>query len=275
MESIQKYTSPQFSTGIDTLLVGNAVWFKGKDVASALEYRDTDQALRKNVCDDDKLPLNDLLSNPVSGTGYRGNAKQAMFINESGLYSLILGSKKEEAKAFKKWVTSEVLPSIRKTGSYTHTKAIKAPQMSILNETDLHKKVVDFIRKYYPHAILVAGLGELQDTSNKRCDAYYKGYKGGQPDILILNKHKYFNGFAIEFKTPTGRGVLSDNQKAFIGGLQDNNYKTLISNDYDEILVQLVDYFADIRLSCQQCGCKRGFRCLESLQNHITKFHKC
>ena len=58
--------------------------------------------------------------------------------------------------------------------------------------------MVNFIRKYYPHAILIAGLGELQDTTQKRSDAYHKGYKGGQPDILIMNDHKYYNGLAIE-----------------------------------------------------------------------------
>ena len=109
----------------------------------------------------------------------------------------------EQAKLFTKWIVEEVLPSIRKTGSYAVTQAVavtqsvKAPQMSILNETDLHKKVIDFIRKYYPEAVIAAGLEELQDTEYKRSDTYHKGYKGGQPDIMILNWHKHYTGFAL------------------------------------------------------------------------------
>ena len=112
----------------------------------------------------------------------------------------------EQAKPFTKWIVEEVLPSIRKTGSYAVTQAVavslsvKAPQMSILNETDLHKKVIDFIRKYYPEAVIVAGLGELQDTQYKRSDAYHKGYKGGQPDIMILNWHQHYTGFCTSIK---------------------------------------------------------------------------
>ena len=62
------------------------------------------------------------------------------------------------------------------------------------NETDLHYKVVDLIRRYYPDTILVAGLGENQDTEDKRLDSYKEGYMKGQPDLMILDKHKDFKG---------------------------------------------------------------------------------
>ena len=71
------------------------------------------------------------------------------------------------------------------------------------NETDLHYKVVDFIRKFYPDSILVTGLGENQDTEDKRLDSYKKGYVRGQPDLMVLNYHKDFEGLGIEFKSPT------------------------------------------------------------------------
>ena len=61
------------------------------------------------------------------------------------------------------------------------------------NETDLHYKVVDLIRKYYPDSILVAGLGENQDTEDKRLDSYKKGYTRGQPDLMILNNNNNNN----------------------------------------------------------------------------------
>lgn len=73
------------------------------------------------------------------------------------------------------------------------------------NETghDLHYKVVDFIRKLYPDSISVAGLGENQDTEDKSPDSYKKGYVRGQPDLMVLNYHKDFEGIGIEFKSPT------------------------------------------------------------------------
>ena len=75
------------------------------------------------------------------------------------------------------------------------------------NETDLHYEVVDLIRKFknsfIPDSILVAGLGENQDAEDKRLDSYKKGNMRGQPDLMVLNYHKDFEGLGIEFKSPT------------------------------------------------------------------------
>ena len=84
-------------------------WLVGKDVAAVLGYSDTDQALRKHVDDEDKL------TRQFNGSG---QSRSATIINESGLYSLVLSSKLPGAKKFRQWVTSEVLPSIRKHGGY-------------------------------------------------------------------------------------------------------------------------------------------------------------
>ena len=78
--------------------------------------------------------------------------------------------------------------------------------INIANERDLHYKVIDYIKKYIKEPIIILGLGEHQINSNLRSDAYYKGYTGGQPDVLLLNYHTKYKGLAIEFKTPTGRG---------------------------------------------------------------------
>ena len=122
-------------------------------------------------------------------------------------------------------------------------KTLKYPQFEMLNETDLHRKVIDFIRKYYPQAIIIPGLGELQQTSAMRVDAWQKGYKGGQPDILLANKSDAFVGLAIELKTPAGTGVVSDNQQVFLNRLEEAGYYVIISNDYDEIIMTVVGYF--------------------------------
>ena len=70
------------------------------------------------------------------------------------------------------------------------------------NEFDLHTKVVEYIRSFYPNALLVVSLGELQDTNPKRISSYKKGYQRGKPDVIIQNLHKRYNRLCIEFKTP-------------------------------------------------------------------------
>ena len=87
-------------------------FFVGKDVAEALGYSDPQKAIRMHVDDDDKLTGQVVVS---------GQNRKAIVINESGLYALILSSKLPQAKTFKRWVTSEVLPAIRKTGRYELT----------------------------------------------------------------------------------------------------------------------------------------------------------
>ena len=115
--------------------------------------------------------------------------------------------------------------------------------VNINNERDLHVKVVDCIKKKFPDLIVVPGLGELQDTATKRFEACYKGYRGGQPDLLILNPAKHFSGFAIEFKSPSGKWNVSDKQEEWINKLAALKYKTMVSDDYDAILIELTQYY--------------------------------
>lgn len=109
MNQLTIFTSPEFGT-IRTMEINGETWFVGKDVAEILGYSNTRDALAKHVDDEDKatVAIHDGSQN-----------RNVTVINESGLYSLILSSKLPTAKKFKHWVTSEVLPSIRKTGSYT------------------------------------------------------------------------------------------------------------------------------------------------------------
>ena len=81
--------------------------------------------------------------------------------------------------------------------------------LHINDETDLHKKVIEFIRKYAPDAVNIPGLGEYQFNSTIRTSCYDTGNTGRQPDILIINSHRYYQGLALEFKTPTGKGIIS------------------------------------------------------------------
>ena len=110
---------------------------------------------------------------------------------------------------------------------------------TIENETDLHTKVVSFLKKWYPYSIFTATLGENQDTSKKGIESHKKGYLHGSPDLIINNLHKHYTGFAIEFKNPKGNGVLSDDQCKMLRQYQNNGFKTLDSNDYDYDYVHL------------------------------------
>lgn len=94
---------------VRSVMIGDEPWFVGKDVAEALGYANPKNAVPKHVLDEDKL------STQIK---YAGQRRMVTVINESGLYALIFGSKLESAKRFKRWVTSEVLPAIRRTGHY-------------------------------------------------------------------------------------------------------------------------------------------------------------
>ena len=108
MNDIQIFNNPEFGD-IRTVVIDNDPWFVGKDVADILGYQNGSRDINRHVDEEDKR-----LTKMVS----QGQNRDITVINESGLYSLIFGSKLESAKKFKKWVTSEVLPSIRKTGTY-------------------------------------------------------------------------------------------------------------------------------------------------------------
>lgn len=116
---------------IRTLTIANEPWFVGKDVAVVLGYRDTADALKKHVDDEDKL------TRQFADSGQRREMK---VINESGLYSLILGSKLPDAKRFKRWVTSEVLPKIRQTGMYAVDQLLDDPDLAIKAFTALKEE---------------------------------------------------------------------------------------------------------------------------------------
>lgn len=130
MREINVFNSEEFGD-IRAIEIDNEPWFVGKDVAEALGYSNTRDALATHVSDEDKNTV-------VISDGKRGNPNQTV-INESGLYALIFGSKLESAKRFKHWVTSEVLPAIRKTGNYKIPMTIEE-QLQIVAKGTLEVK---------------------------------------------------------------------------------------------------------------------------------------
>lgn len=108
MNELRIFNNEEFGK-IRTVTINNEPWFVSKDVAKALGYSNSRDAISKHVFDDDK---------GVAKCDTPSGRQEMSVINESGLYALIFGSKLDSAKRFKHWVTSEVLPSIRRTGSY-------------------------------------------------------------------------------------------------------------------------------------------------------------
>ena len=253
------------------------IWFRGKDVAEILGYSNVRKAIWNHVDIEDKKQLFTYhTSVPKTGTvapntsvPKRGtvapnisvpktgtvalSGSMCTYINESGFYSLVLSSKLETAKKFNHWITSEVLPSIRKYGQYKLFDSPWNKMIMISNEKELHYKVVQLIRNYYPDFILVAGLGENQDTEDKRLDSYKKGYSRGQPDLMILDFHKDYQGLCIEFKSPTNNYEVSESQLKMKEKYIKNNYAFILSNDYDKISKLIHKYFTGVRIPCEYC----------------------
>ena len=129
MSEVQIFENEQFGS-IRTIEIDGMPWFVGKDVAMSLGYVKPENAIKTHVDDEDKT------STLIQGSGSNYKSK-AVLINESGLYSLILSSKLPSAKAFKRWVTSEVLPTIRRHGFYATDETLD----KMMNDTETAEKL--------------------------------------------------------------------------------------------------------------------------------------
>ena len=133
MSDLQLFNNPEFGQ-VRTTPKGNQIWFVAKDVAEILEYSYTSTATRR--LDEDEKDVQQLQT--------PGGRQEMTIVNEYGLYNLVLGSEKEEAKQFKRWITHEVIPSIRKTGSYS-VGDDQPPKPN--NEFDVMRQMIDKIEE--------------------------------------------------------------------------------------------------------------------------------
>ena len=120
MEKLQVFSNEEFGS-IRTLLIGNEPYFAGRDVTDILGYSNSRDALARHVAEEDRdaVGIHDAI----------GREQLTVFINESGLYSLILSSKLPAAKRFKHWITAEVLPAVRKHGVYAVDEVLQDPDL--------------------------------------------------------------------------------------------------------------------------------------------------
>ena len=139
MNELKIFENPDFGQ-VRVVNINGEVWLVGSDVATALEYTNPAKAIRDHVYDEDKLTERFVLS---------GQNREVIVINESGVYSLIFSSKLPTAKKFKHWVTSEVLPSIRKTGGYSLNVPKNLPEAlrAYAAEIEAHEKTKTALAK--------------------------------------------------------------------------------------------------------------------------------
>ena len=229
------------SHDVRSLLLNNEPWFVGKDVADVLGYKNTKDALAKHVDDDDKLG---------SQIATSGQNRNMTIINESGLYCLVLSSKLPSAKKFKRWVTSEVLPALRKTGQYqvkelSGSELMARALIEAQNVLAAKDKVIEEMKPKVVFADAVATshtsilVGELAkilkqngiDMGQKRLFAWLreKGYlikrqgtdynmptqKAMDLGLFEIKEGSYVNGSGVNITTKTPK-VTGKGQQYFI-----------------------------------------------------------
>lgn len=240
MNELQVFNNQEFGS-VRTLTLNDEPWFVGKDVAKILGYVDTNKAIAMHVDEDDKLNDKTALS-----LGQRGG----WFINESGLYSLILSSKLPSAKKFKRWVTSEVLPALRKSGQYQvkelsgqelmakaliEAQSVLAAKDKVIEEMKPKALFADAVATSHT-SILVGELAKILkqngiDMGQKRLFAWLreKGYlikrqgtdynmptqKAMDLGLFEIKEGSYVNGSGVNITTKTPK-VTGKGQQYFI-----------------------------------------------------------
>lgn len=187
MNELQIFNSPEFGQ-VRTVTIDGESWFIAKDVATALGYSNTRDAIAKHVDDDDK--------NTVVIRDGKGNPNQTI-INESGLYSLVLSSKLPTAKKFKHWITSEVLPAIRKTGGYI-ANAETMTDAEIMSKALMIAKQTIESREQRIHSL------EAETERMKPKEIFADAVSASNSSILIGDLAKILHGNGIKI----GRGRL-------------------------------------------------------------------
>lgn len=223
---------PEFGE-LRTVEISGEPWFVGKDVATALGYSDTFGALKKHVDAADKQNCqNDSFDTPRGMT----------IINESGLYSLILSSKLPSAKEFKHWVTSEVLPSIRKNGAYIRNQENMTPAEIVARGLIAAQKIIEEREKEIVHL-------------NNRC---------GRLTQTIAEKQDVINAISRNVPAPTKRMMLNRVMRRRSPELVQSRWSYLYAR-FDEI------YHKNVKIRMKNYNAEPGHRKCYSILDFIEK----
>lgn len=227
MNEIKIFENKEFGK-IRVQEINNEIWFVGKDVADILGYERADNAIRNHIHEEDKL------MHQISASG---QIRNMIIINESGLYSLILSSKLPKAKEFKRWVTSEVLPSIRKNGGYIQNQEnLSDSELMAKALLVADKQIKDrdrIIEEQKPKVLFADSVSASQKSILVREMAKYLCQNGidiGEKRLFyILRKNGYLvSKHGEDYNTPTQKSMdlgLFELKKTVI--LHSNGYETI------------------------------------------------
>lgn len=233
MDTLQTFNFE--SNEVRTLLINNEPLFVGNDVAKVLGYTDTKQALRLHVDDEDKRVMSYEEFKGCKNNTFESIPNRGLtVVNESGLYSLIIGSKLPSAKKFKRWVTSEVLPTLRKTGQYNMTDSymIKDPierAKRWIEEQEEKKALLEENAELKPKALFADTLAISKGSISIGALAKILGQNGvdiGRNKILAWLRD---NGYLMK----NGRELNLPTQKYSMQGMGLFELKPNVSYDYD------------------------------------------
>lgn len=222
---------PEFGN-LRTIEIDGEPWFVGKDVAAALGYTKERNALDKHVDKDDALKR--------GVTDSMGRTQQMTIINESGLYSLILSSKLPSAKEFKHWVTSEVLPSIRKNGAYIRNQENMTPAEIVARGLIAAQKIIEERDKEIAHL-------------NNRC---------GRLTQTIAEKQDVINAISRNVPAPTKRMMLNRVMRRRSPELAQSRWSYLYAR-FDEI------YHKNVKIRMKNYNAEPGHRKCSSILDFI------
>jgi prophage antirepressor-like protein len=224
-------------TEVRTIERDGEPWFVGKDVAEILGYAKARNAIATHVDEDDKKEA------PIQGD--LGGVQKMTIINESGLYSLILSSKLPTAKKFKHWVTSEVLPAIRKHGAYNATFADLSPQLQYLitleqRQNELEKRVSDCETKLESDRSRTIeetfGYGRISGTLRNEISKAVK--------VRAIDICRYADTY-----DKVGKRVISSIYKAIQKKFGVSSYMDLPFNRYEDTIIFIGCYEPDAKLT--------------------------
>ena len=226
---------PEFGE-LRTVEIDGEPWFVGKDVAEALGYNNTSKAIITHVADEDKIIK--MLPNSQNGK----TVGKTYIINESGLYFLILSSKLPSAKEFKHWVTSEVLPSIRKNGAYIRNQENMTPAEIVARGLIAAQKIIEEREKEIAHL-------------NNRC---------GRLTQTIAEKQDVINAISRNVPAPTKRMMLNRVMRRRSPELAQSRWSYLYAR-FDEI------YHKNVKIRMKNYNAEPGHRKCYSILDFIEK----
>ena len=249
---VQLFHNDEFGE-VRTVMMNGEPWFVGKDVTHILGYRNASKALNDHVDGEDKLN-----NESLSSLGQRGG----WLINESGVYSLILSSKLPNAKSFKRWVTSEILPALRKTGGYTVNDSAyfigkffpnaSEQQQMLLQITFDHleslNRQIETDKPKVAFADHVAGSDSLIDMNTMSKLAKHNGIKIGQNRLFEwLRDNNILMKNNVPYQAYMERGYFEVREGSFtVNGETRLYHKTLITGKGQLFIIRkLLEEYAD------------------------------